>query len=150
VIEISGMGALDAPRGWESRRLGTMVAQRRVYVPVLPKVEYRLLGVRWYAEGAFHRETVTSETTEARQLQPVSAGDLIYNRLFAWKGSFGIVPPELDGAFVSGEFPMFCARPGHDIRYVAYYLMQPWVWELAHEPPRRRRPARLRQDRCCQ
>lgn len=107
-----------------------MVEQRRETVPVEPDLAYRLLGVRWYGAGPFHRETVTQESSEAKSLQPVRAGDLIYNRLFAWKGSFGLVPPELDGCFVSGEFPLFCARPGHDIRWVHYYMLQPWVWDV--------------------
>jgi type I restriction enzyme S subunit len=127
---LSGIGALDLPAGWRAMRLGSMLEQRRETVAVQEDVEYRLLGVRWYGEGAFHRETVTRDTTEAVRLQPVRAGDLIYNRLFAWKGSFGLVPPALGGAYVSGEFPLFSARPGHDIRFVAYYFLQPWVWEL--------------------
>jgi type I restriction enzyme S subunit len=35
----------------------------------------------------------------------IRAGDVIYNKLFAWKGSFGIVPSELDGMFVSDKSP---------------------------------------------
>jgi type I restriction enzyme S subunit len=35
----------------------------------------------------------------------IRAGDVIYNKLFSWKGTFGIVPPELDGMFVSDKFP---------------------------------------------
>jgi type I restriction enzyme S subunit len=130
VIAVSGIGQVRAPGHWEARRLGALVRQRRETVEVVPGVEYKLLGVRWYGEGAFHRETVTTETSEATRLQPVRAGDLIYNRLFAWKGSFSIVERSLDGCFVSGEFPLFSARAGHDIRFVGYYLLQPWVWDL--------------------
>lgn len=93
-------------------------------------VEYPLLGVRWYGEGAFHRETVTTATSEATRLQRVRGGDLMYNRLFAWKGSFAIVEQRFDGYFASGEFPLFHARLGHDIRFIGYYLMQPWLWEF--------------------
>lgn len=32
---------------------------------------------------------------------------LIYNRLFAWKPSFAVVPSELADCFVSNEFPQF-------------------------------------------
>ena len=128
--EVSGAGPIDLPNGWSVRRLGAMVEQRRTTVAVMPSTEYKLLGVRWYGEGAFLREVVTSESSEATSLQPVIPGDLIYNRLFAWKGSFGLVPDELAGSHVSGEFPLFRARAGHDIRYVAYYLLQPWVWDV--------------------
>jgi type I restriction enzyme, S subunit len=127
---VSGAGVVEIPPQWEARRLGALVAQRRDMVTLEDEVEYPLLGVRWYGEGAFHRETVSTATSEANRLQRVRGGDLIYNRLFAWKGSFAIVEPRFDGFFVSGEFPLFHARPGHDIRFVRYYLMQPWVWDF--------------------
>lgn len=125
----TGLGALELPEAWETLRLAALVEQRRTAVPVVDDREYRLLGVRWYGDGVFHRETVTSDTSEAKTLQPVIPGDLIYNRLFAWKGSFALVPNDFEGCYVSGEFPLFTARPGHDIRFVAYYLQQPWLWE---------------------
>jgi type I restriction enzyme S subunit len=130
VIDISGAGVIEAPLHWTSHRLGAVVAQRHDVEVVDPDLDYQLLGVRWYGEGAFLRETVNSESSEAKTLQRVRSGDLIYNRLFAWKGSFGIVSAELDGCHASGEFPLFHAREGHDIRFVGYYFLQPWVWEV--------------------
>lgn len=133
IASLTGFGDIDLPDGWPVRRLGTMVAQRHGTIEVVGGKDYRLLGVRWYGWGAFHRETVTAETSEAKVLQPVYAGDLIYNRLFAWKGSFGIVAEELDGAFASGEFPLFRARSDCDIRYVKHYLCQPGLWQYIAE-----------------
>ena len=95
MIEVSGAGRIDAPDHWTCHRLGAIVAQRHDIQPVDPDLDYPLLGVRWYGEGAFLRETVNSDSSEAKTLQKVRAGDLIYNRLFAWKGSFGLVPTNL-------------------------------------------------------
>lgn len=56
-------------------------------------------------------------------------GDFIYNRLFAWKGSFGVIPPALDGHFVSGEFPIFetdASRLSPD--YLLLLMSRPGVW----------------------
>jgi len=36
---------------------------------------------------------------------------LIYNRLFAWKASFAVVPSELAACYVSNEFPQFVTDP---------------------------------------
>lgn len=88
-------------------RMSQIVTQVRRRVPVRPGVSYRLLGVRWYGKGSFVREDVTSDTAKARQYFQVAAGDFVYNRLFAWKASFAVIPPEHDGCFVSGEFPQF-------------------------------------------
>ena len=57
--------------------------------------------------GPFVRETKLGTEISARNLNRVEAGDFIYSRLFAWQGSFGVIPQHLDGAFVSGEFPLF-------------------------------------------
>src|SRR3970282_310478 len=45
--------------------------------------------------------------TSATVLARVQVGDFIYSRLFAWRGAFGVVGPELDGHYASGEFPTF-------------------------------------------
>lgn len=126
---VTGIGEVELPQGWIAHRLAALVEQKRERVQVLPECEYKLLGVKWYGHGVFHRETVTSESSEATHLQPVTAGDFIYNRLFAWKGSFALVTDEFSGCYVSTEFPLFHARAGHDIRYVAYYFQQPWLWD---------------------
>jgi type I restriction enzyme S subunit len=80
------------------------VAER---VKIAPDSEYRMAGVKWYGEGVFHRETVRGSEMSASQVTPLVPGALIYNRLFAWKESFAVVPPEFDGFYVSNEFPQF-------------------------------------------
>jgi len=74
---------------------------------VKPNSEYKMAGVKWYGEGVFHRETVRGDAISARYLSPLVPGALIYNRLFAWKASFAVVPTELSDCFVSNEFPQF-------------------------------------------
>lgn len=114
---------------WSRVPLADVTVQVRDAVDVIPDEEYPLLGVRWYSEGAFHRETVTSKTSKAKTLYRVRPGQFIYNRLFAWKGSFGIVPRQLAGSFVSNEFPLFDCVPGRLLpEYLAYYFAQPALW----------------------
>ena len=55
-----------------------------------PEREYSLLGVKWYAEGLFAREQKIGVDIAATHLNRVENGDFIYNRLFAWKGSFAL------------------------------------------------------------
>src|SRR5205823_4457574 len=40
----------------------------------------------------------------------VEQGDFVYNRLFAWKGSFAVATSENHGCYVSNEFPCFRAK----------------------------------------
>jgi type I restriction enzyme S subunit len=104
--------------------------QVRRSVRVQDGVEYPLLGMRWYGEGPFFRETVTADTAKARVYFQVRAGDFIYNRLFAWKGSFGVVPGSFDGFYVSGEFPVFEPLPSLALaEFVNLVMCRPLVWE---------------------
>lgn len=95
------------PAGWASVRVGTIVRQVTERVRAEADKEYKMAGVRWYGEGVFHRETVRGDQMSASQVTPLVPGALIYNRLFAWKASFAVVPPELAGCYVSNEFPQF-------------------------------------------
>lgn len=92
---------------WTETVLGEVTSQKQRRVLVAPGQHYDLLGVRWYGEGPFLRETVDSDTSKASHFFRVQEGDFIYNRLFAWKGSFGVIGSQLAGCCVSGEFPIF-------------------------------------------
>jgi type I restriction enzyme S subunit len=114
---------------WVETTLGDVTTQVRDSVKVADGVEYKLLGVHWYAEGAFHRETVTSKTSKAKTLYRVRPGQFIYNRLFAWKGSFGLVTDDLAGCYVSNEFPLFDCDPERLVpEYLAYFFGRRSLW----------------------
>lgn len=90
--------------------------------------EYRLLGVRLDGQGPFLRETVMGTQTAATRLFRVEAGDFIYSRLFACRGAFGVIEQELDGCYVSSEFPTFRPAPEKlDIRFLKYWFRLPSV-----------------------
>lgn len=115
---------------WTQVALTELVHQRRDAVKIESGCEYPLLGVRWYGEGPFHRETVTRETSKATTIYRVEPGQFIYNRLFAGKGSFGLVLPELAGSFVSIEFPLFDIDTQRlSAEYLNLYFQQRRVWD---------------------
>jgi type I restriction enzyme S subunit len=98
-------------------------------VTVAAGASYSLLGVKWYAAGPFVRETVTKETSKATKFYRVSAGQFIYNRMFAWKGSFGLVGEDLAGTFVSSEFPLFETDRARLLpEFLMLHFRQPSVW----------------------
>lgn len=113
---------------WPVVRLGDVLTQVSRAEKVEPEKEYRLLGVRLDGQGPFLRETVTCATTAASKLFRVEEGDFIYSRLFACRGAFGVIAPELHGCFVSNEFPTFRADPKRiDVRFIRYWFRLPHV-----------------------
>jgi type I restriction enzyme M protein len=85
---------------------------------------YRLLGVRWWGEGTFVREEKLGREIKGAALYAVSPGLIIYNRLFAFKGSFAIVTNEQAGCYVSNEFPTFALKPSvKDNAALAKYIV---------------------------
>jgi type I restriction enzyme S subunit len=95
------------PAGWKRVHLRELLRQVDTRVRVEATGNYKMAGVKWYGEGVFHRETVSGNGMSANHVTPLVPGALIYNRLFAWKESFAVVPPELGDCFVSNEFPQF-------------------------------------------
>lgn len=91
----------------KTKIIGDFAAQIDRYEPVEADGIYRMLGMRSKIGGPFIRESKTGSEISAAKLNKVKEGDFIYSRLFAWQGSFGLVPKEMDGCYVSNEFPLY-------------------------------------------
>lgn len=72
-----------------------------------PQKSYSLLGMHSRIGGPFVRETKLGAEVSATKFNRVATDDFIYSRLFAWQGSFGLVPSEMDDCYVSNEFPIY-------------------------------------------
>ena len=95
------------PKNWKVLPIHTLVKQVRDREKVVSDKHYQMIGVKWYGEGTFERETVLGQNMSADWVTPVYPNAFIYNRLFAWKESFAIVPSQHSGHYVSSEFPQF-------------------------------------------
>jgi len=121
-------------RQCHSVSLGDVLSQVNRFESVSPEGTYPLLGVRLEGRGAFLRETVSGPETSATRLNRVAQGDFIYSRLFAWRGAFGIIGPDLDGSFVSNEFPIFAVDPNRICTsFLRYWFRLPAVWRRVEE-----------------
>ena len=97
-----------------------------------PDEDANLVGMRWYGEGPFHREYKEAINIRKKSHYVIRRGDVIYNKLFAWKGAFGIVPAELDGMFVSDKFPTYQIDDSQvNSRFLAWYFRMPQLWDQA-------------------
>ena len=107
IIPASVLMGGTLPEGWTTAKVGDLVELVTDWIQPDPDREYKMAGVKWYGQGVFHRETVRGDGLSAKYIMPLKPGALIYNRLFAWKESFAVVPDELADCFVSNEFPQF-------------------------------------------
>lgn len=117
---------------WPRVKLGEILHEIVRAEPVDPQREYQTLGVRWYGNGLFIKDKLMGHQIAASKLYRVEMGDFVYNRLFAWKGSFAVADAQCHGCHVSNEFPCFRANEERlDARFLHHYFSQESSWSAA-------------------
>ena len=116
---------------WELVDLRSLLTQRMDRVDVVPGKIYTRLGVHWYGAGPFKKDAADGKEIKGHFLNVVRHQDFIYNRLFAWKGAFGIVSEEMAGCYVSGEFPVFSIDTTRLVPdFLRMWLTLPFMWRV--------------------
>ncbi|MGD9696181.1 MAG: hypothetical protein AB7V42_11030 [Thermoleophilia bacterium] len=93
--------------GWQTVRLGDFLAPVRDPISIVDGHEYTQITVRIKGRGlALRRRAKGSEIATKRQFL-ARTGQLLVSKIDARNGGLGLVPPELDGGIVSGDFPVF-------------------------------------------
>jgi len=102
-----------------------------------PGKAYRQIGVRWWGEGVYERESVDGGVTLYKTLSCIEANDIVYNKIWARHGSVSVVPPELSGCYCSGEFSLHRADAKVlDIRWFYWLTKSRWFWTKCEEQSR--------------
>lgn len=114
---------------FDQELLGDLIKPIKRTELLVPDIEYYILAMSWYAKGMYIKYKKSGANIKAKKLYRVKAGDFVYNRLFAWKGSFAEATQDVDGCHVSNEFPTFeivdpRVKPG----YLWAFFSQPSVW----------------------
>lgn len=98
-------------------------------IQVLPGESYRTIGVKWWGEGAYERETIDGSQTAAKTLSLVRQGDLIINKIWVRHGSIAVASASVDGCAASGEFPTFELDRGRVIpEWIHWQTKTPGFW----------------------
>jgi type I restriction enzyme S subunit len=94
-----------------------------------PDGEYPIAGIYGFGRGMIQRTAVVGREMAANQLFRIRAGQFIYSRLKSFEGAYAIVPPGVDGYFVSNEFPAFdLHRERIEPDFLGWYFKQERVW----------------------
>jgi type I restriction enzyme S subunit len=119
-------------KAWPRVKFGDIMRRNSRPYTLAPEEDANLVGMRLYGEGPFHRELKPAMQIAKKSHFVIKAGDVIYNKLFTWKGTFGIVPQLLDGMFVSDKFPTYeLDRSRVDEDFLRLYFRCPPLWEEA-------------------
>ncbi|MGW4232118.1 restriction endonuclease subunit S [Streptomyces sp. NPDC004980] len=89
--------------------LTSVSRSRRVAVLDLEEIPYA--GVRWNAEGVYHRDTVSTERITGKAVYRIEKDDVVYNHMWPTKAAFGIVKDDTVGCYVTNHFPLFTVKP---------------------------------------
>jgi len=91
---------------WPKIRLGNLLRRSDEIVMPQADVEYREITVRLWGKGVIERGRLQGVQLSGRRFV-ARAGQFIASRIDARNGAMGIVPPSLEGALVTNDFPLF-------------------------------------------
>jgi len=118
-----------ARAGWRRLALRDIVRLKNHEVKVKSIASYDVAGVYSFGRGMFPRATLDGLDTSYKVLHQLHAGQFVMSRLKAWEGALALVPAELEGWFVSPEFPTFDVDTQQvDLRFLRAILTSERFW----------------------
>ena len=107
--------------------LGELLSPNTDRVYLNPDQTYAQVTARLWGKGLALRGRVKGSEIAAAQQNRVSTNQFVISKIDARHGAFGLVPPELDGAVVSNDFPAFNVDPAKALpEYVAWVARTAW------------------------
>lgn len=102
---------------WPTLPLAEVLTKNEDYVSIDSTARYQQVTVRLWGRGVSPRGEVLGVTIGSTPRVRVRAGQFILSKIDARNGALGIVPPQLEGAVASNDFPTFdvyerMLRPG--------------------------------------
>src|SRR5437016_2760861 len=88
-------------------RLGDVLERVREPATVSIDLLYREVTVKLWGRGVVQRRVASGAEVMRGRRFVARTGQLILSRIDARNGAIGVVPPELDGALVTNDFPLF-------------------------------------------
>lgn len=93
-------------KAWPKVALGELLRRSDETAALDPAAEYHEVTIKLWGKGVVSRGKVRgSDVVSMRHV--VRTNQLILSKIDARNGAIGLVPPELDGAIVSNDFPSF-------------------------------------------
>src|SRR5690349_3002747 len=110
---------------WPLASIGHILTVSTTSVDILDHRVYEQLAVQPYPKGVVLKAAKTGLDFPHKRKQRVRAGQFVISRFRAYRGLWGIVPPQFDGAVVSASYLTFDLHPDLNPDYFAAYLSTP-------------------------
>src|SRR5689334_18988752 len=94
-------------KGWSEVPLGELLRARNETCVLSPESQYQEVTVSLWGKGTRLRRTIAGSEIASTERSVARAGDFIVSKIDARHGAYGFIPPELDGAIVTNDFPLF-------------------------------------------
>lgn len=88
-------------------RIGDLLFKSTESATIIDSEIYQEVTVRLHGKGATQRRVVRGSEIAAETRFVARTGQLIFSKIDARHGALAIVPPALDGAVVSSDFPLY-------------------------------------------
>lgn len=88
-------------------RIGVLLKPNRNVINIKDNVEYKQVTVKTNGGGAILRGVKVGKDIGTKKQYQITTGQFIMSKIDARNGAFGIVPEGLNGAIVTGDFPVF-------------------------------------------
>ncbi len=91
-------------------KMAELLKKQRSKLQIQNDQLYKQLTIRLYGNGATLRKEEFGKNIKTKSQYVVRSGQLVFSRIDARSGAFGIVPADLDGAIVSNDFPVYSIK----------------------------------------
>ncbi|WP_294538202.1 hypothetical protein [uncultured Rhodoblastus sp.] len=92
---------------WPLVKLRDVLKRSEDTIALQADATYREITVKMWGKGVVLRGTILGAEIASARRFVAKTGQFILSRIDARNGAIGIVPPELDGAVVTNDFPLF-------------------------------------------
>ena len=92
---------------WPRVPLGEVLTRSTERITLDPQATYREVTVRLWGKGVTTRREVLGAEIASTERHRCTPNQFIVSRIDARNGAFGLIPPDLAGAVVTNDFPLF-------------------------------------------
>lgn len=106
---------------FEMKRIGKAITRCKDQMVVEDSKKYKRITIKTNCGGVVVRDEVLGEEIKTKNQYYIKAGQLAVSKIDARNGAFGIVPPEADGAIITGNFWVYDVNP--EVANIEYLVL---------------------------